>query len=197
MSGSDDDNMHFYHFWNIPGDNLWWQCIFDPFPDHQRGESGSTEQGDWTFPESSNHTYFSCMTSFYWDYLNEMSASDVTLFKAFTMFTETVDAGTMRQCRSLAGTFDPASNTVKLGWNRRKDQPGHQYTIRWAHSPFASFTGGTLVGTITSPNTADSNTVYTTFSNGALASHQWVWVAIQPSGASGFRQIAIDLEMND
>jgi hypothetical protein len=196
MSGSDDDNMHFYHYFNVPGDGLWWQCILDTFPDHQRGASGSTEHGDWEFPESVNHTYHSCMTSFYWDYLESRSPGDITQFKAFTMFTESVDAGTMRQVRSLAGAFDPDTNTVKMGWNRRKDQPNHEYTIRWAHAPFASFSGGTLVGAINAPNTADSNTVYTTFTDAALSGHQWVWVAIQPSGASSFRQIAIDMELN-
>jgi hypothetical protein len=197
MAGSDDDNMHFYHFYNIPGDGLWWQVIVDTCPDHQREASGSAEHGNWEFPESSSYTYFANMTAFYWDYLDARSPGDVTLFKKFTYFNESLDEGTMRQVRSLCGAFDPASNTVKLTWNRRRDQPNHSYAIRWAHAPFASFSGGTSVGSINAPNTADFNTVYTTFSDAALASHQWVWVAIQPSGAASFRQIAIDLELND
>jgi hypothetical protein len=196
MSGSDDDNMHFYHYFNVPGDGLWWQCILDTYPDHQRGASGSTEHLNWEFPESVNHTYFSCLTAFYWDYLESRTPGDITEFKAFTLFSESVDDGTMRQVRSLSGAFDPASDTIKLGWNRRKDQPNHVYTIRWSHDPFAAFSGGTLVGSINAPNTADSNTVYTTFTDGSIAGPRWVWVAIQPSGASSFRQIALDLELN-
>jgi hypothetical protein len=196
-AGSEDDGMHYYHYCNIPGDGLWWQVIFDPFPDHKREGLGATEHGDLTYPETVNHTYFSQLTAFYWDYLNGMTPGDITQFKNFTFFSESVDSGTMRQTRTMSGAFDPASNTVKLAWNRRKDQPNHEYTIRWAHAPFASFTGGTLVGSFNAPNTANSNTVYTEFVNGALAGHQWVWVAIQPTGSASFRQFAIDLELND
>jgi hypothetical protein len=196
LSGSDDNNWHFYHFANIPGDGLWWQVIIDTYPDHQRGSSGSTEHGNKEFVDTGSFNYFSMMNAFYWDYLQEVPYGDASQFASCTMFSETVADSVMRQIRTLAGTFDPATNTVKLGWNRRKDQPGHQYTIRWAHAPFVTFSGGTLVGTISAPNTADYNTVYTTFTNGALAGHQWVWVAIQPAGSSSFRQIAIDMELN-
>jgi hypothetical protein len=197
MSGSDDENRHFYHYMNIPGDGLYWEAVWDSLPDHQRGASGSDEHGDWDFPDSVNHTFLSTMTAFYFDLLNPMSSSDVMLIKNFTMFSELgYDEATWRQVRTPQYVFDPATNTIKCGWNRRKDQPDHAYTIRWAHAPFASFTGGNLVGTINAPNTANNNTVYTEFSNVALAGHQWAWVAIQPSGASSFRQFAVDLELN-
>jgi hypothetical protein len=199
MAGSDDDNRHFYHLMNLQGDGLWWECVIDTFPDHQRGAAGSAEHGNWDFPDSANHTYWSCLTSFYIDILDgTLSDSDVLLIKNMSMFSELgFDEATWRQVRTPQYAFDPASNTIKCGWNRRKDQSGHQYTIRWAHAPFASFTGGTLVGTIDAPDTADYNTVYTEFSNGALAGHQWAWVAVQPSGASSFRQWAVPLELND
>jgi hypothetical protein len=196
MSGSDDENMHFYHFLNLPG-GKWVEVILDSFPDHQRGADGSDEHGNWDFTQDPGHTYHAQMTAFYIDYLAACSASDETLIKNLTMVSELgFDEPTWRQVRSPQYWFTPEDNTIHCGWNRRKDQPGHEYTIRWAHSPFASFSGGNLVGTIAAPESADFNTVFTEFSNGALAGHQWAWVAVQPAGASSFRQWAVPLELN-
>jgi hypothetical protein len=193
---SDVNNWHFYHFFDIPGDGLWWQCIVDTCPDHQRGEGGSVEQGDLEFLDSGNlaHTYFDMMTSFYWDYVTASSAGKTTQLKPFTMFYENNSTVPIRQVRSLSGAFDPETNTIKLHWNRRKDQPGHQYTVRYAFSPISTFSTATLAGTFNSPNTGSENGVYFEFTDAALASNAEVWVAIQPNGTSLFRQFSLELE---
>jgi hypothetical protein len=196
MAGSDDDGMHFYHFLNLPG-GVWVEVIIDGFPDHKRGFSGSAEHGNWDFPEVPGHTYFAQMTAFYIDYLAACSASDETLIKNLTMFSDLgYDEATYRQVRSPQYWYTPGDTTIHCGWNRRKDQPNHVYTVRLAHHPFASFAGGNLVGSFNAPDTADYNSVFTEFSDAALAGHTWAWVAVQPAGAASFRQWAINLTLN-
>ena len=195
-SGSDNNNWHFYHFFDIPGDGLWWQCIVDTCPDHQRGESGSVEQGDQEFPDSGNlnHNYFDMMSAFYWDYVYQGSTAGlVTQLKPFTFFYEDNSSVPIRQVRSLSGAFDAATNTIKLHWNRRKDQSGLEYTVRYSYSQIGTFSNATLAGTFDSPDTADYNGVYFEFTDAELANHSSVWVGILPTGAASFRQFELAL----
>ncbi|MEZ4225717.1 MAG: hypothetical protein R3B13_32495 [Polyangiaceae bacterium] len=193
-SGSDDNNWHFYHFLDIPSDGLWYHVIIDTYPDHQRGEPGADEQGDQEFPSGGNqYNYFSMMTSFYYD-LPYASASGQVQFREFSLFYEDNATVPLAQVRSLNGAYDPATHTVKLGWGRRKDQSGHGYSVAWSYSPITSFGSATLAGSLKSPNTDAYNGVHYTFSEADFANHPRVWVAIQPEGATTFRQIAIDLQ---
>ena len=194
-SGSDDNNWHFYHFLDIPSDGLWYTIIIDTFVDHQRGDAGSAEHTDFEYPDPSgtlsagnvNKKYFDLMSAFYWHNPGGGSTGSLQL-RQFSFFSEDNSSVPLAQVRSVNGAFNPATNEVFLGWQRRKDESAKEYTVRYAFAPITTFASATLSGTFNAPDTDDYNGVHHTITDAAFASHSYVWVAVQPTGSALFRQ---------
>jgi hypothetical protein len=94
----------------------------------------------------------------------------------------------------LNGTFDPSTNTIKVGWMRRKDQSGHAYDVSWSYSPITDFAAANPAGSVTSPDTDAYNGVHFEFSEADFANHDLVYVAIKPEDSTLFRQFWIPLK---
>ena len=67
---------HYYHLLNLPAVGAWIHVIIDMHPQHRRGDSGSADPGDMSYPTTatyggydppSTYNYFDTLTRFYMD----------------------------------------------------------------------------------------------------------------------------------
>jgi hypothetical protein len=198
-TGMESDNGHYYHNYNLGGTEypagLVWQISVDTFPDHQRGNSGGMEVGDKSFPYP-NCGYFDCMTTFYidWPYAGVPAGNQLQFIDKITLYSGKEAADLMRNVRSFQSAYHAATNTIYLGWSRRKDNSGLGYTVRYSYSPITNFASATLAGTFKSPDTDAYNKVKFMFKLPSAPAGSTLWVAVQPDGRTDFRQEAVKLK---
>ena len=197
---AENNNWHFYHFYNLHPTGQWEQVILDAHPGHQRSWPGDTEYGEKLYPssETPDLTYFDLLTRFYFDlpYVQWPGPVDFYL-DGFEFFQETA-AENVDQVFSIHGVFVP-SNLLRVGWSRRKDQESIAHEVRYAFSDIHSLGWNAATpapgGVVVPPSgSGPYQTLEYSTSSINLSGRSAIFFAIKPQGASRFRQIAIPLD---
>jgi hypothetical protein len=193
---------HFYHHFNIPHTDSWYQVIVDTHPSHQRQAPGSVEWhdhahfsgqpawnymdalGNWYFDSTVTHPALTFPCDFYFDDI-EYFSEDETLMNMETVY-------------AVHGGFDVGSSTVYVGWSHPKDDDTTKADVVYAFSDL--YASGFASGT-TFPGTSGGVTPLSSVYNCQLVSsnsitlgvNTVIYVGIRQQGDTGFRQIAIPL----
>lgn len=203
-SRNEDDNMHWYHFYNIPPTGEWHQIIWDTHPNHQRSENGGTEQGDQQYPWPAlfpTTQYFDALTYWYYDTQGSLSAHPADwYFDRFECYTET-NPENINQIYSLNAVYVPSSNTVYVGWMRNKNDNSVNHDVRYAFTNiwtlgYANATpapGGTG---IVPPDFQGANGMEYQTTGINVSGQNTLYIAIKPQNSSLMRQIAIPISLS-
>ena len=198
-SGQEDGGGHWYHHYNLMYTGEWHQVIVDTHPSHQRGGNGSTEWGDQLHPTGeSNFTYFDLITRFYLDFPYETySPMPATFYiDGFELYEETRSEN-VAQIYSMNAVYIPSSNTVRVGWQRNKNEDSVRHEVRYAFSDIHAlgWANATVApnGTITPPGSGGYNGMEWSSTALNLSGRTMLYVAIKPQNSSLMRQITIPL----
>jgi len=196
----ESDNLHYYHQYNIIPNGHWTKVIWDMHPSHQRDESGNTEQDNQPNPTSeSGINYFDCLTRFYLDfYQSYVSANPATwLFDGVRVYKET-NTEEEQYVYSVAGTYDSDTSQLSVSWSRDKDETGNHF-LRYAFSDIHSlgWSNATVCpsGTVSPPGSGGYNTMLYQTTSITMGSNTSIFIAIQYTGQSLFKQIEIPLDL--
>lgn len=136
-NSAEDGGGHWYHHFNVGyASGEWQQVIVDTHPNAVRGGSGNTEYGDKPYVTGeSGYNYFDGLTRFYLDLQRKMDGTPPADFyvDGFEFYKETRPEN-VAQIYSLTGVYVPPSNTLRVGWQRHKDQNGVAHQVRYAFS---------------------------------------------------------------
>ncbi len=201
----ESNNWHFYHFFNvIDTEGEWEQFLVDPVPQHQRSHEGGEDYPSQLHPSTVSPllNYFDLMTRFYVDFWEKTKTFHPwplpTHFYLddFELFEEPFNENLL-QVSSLHGVYLPGSNTIRVGWMRRKAEDTLAYDITYAFSSIyvSGWAGATAAPG--SPIVAAGNGSY----NGMLyattaidvSAHGSIFIGIKPQNSALFRQIEIPL----
>jgi hypothetical protein len=188
-NNAESNNWHFYHLFNFESTGEWEQVIVDAHPNHQRGESGNAEQGVQN-PEP-GYTYFDLMTRFYLDFPYTLPAGNI-LMDGFEFYQETRPEN-VEQVYSIHGTYVRATNTIRLGWMRNKDENNVQHDVRWATEDIhmTGWDAATPLGTVTPPGWQGYNGM--ALNQQIALPAGTVYLAIKPQNSAIFSQIALSI----
>jgi hypothetical protein len=188
---------HYYHFYNFQPTGEWEQVILDYHPTYLIGGSGNAEIGNHANPFGGSWTYVDALTRFYFDGQNGMKSTPATFyFDNYELITlpssENVD-----QVYSIHGVYVPSGNKVIVGWSRRKDQDSLTYEVRYSFSDINSsgWSAATAApgGSIPGNGLGAYNTMEWSTTGITTSGKNTLYIAIKPTTASNFRQIAIPL----
>lgn len=139
VSSEESDNGHYYHYLNLEPHQNWHRVIIDSHPDHQRGASGSTEQGviETGLLGDAGYNYFDLMTRFYIDGQGTLSAHPSTFYlDGFRMYEESRDED-IDNIYSLSGVASNVNaNQIVVSWRRNKTRDDDLFDIKYAFSSF-------------------------------------------------------------
>jgi hypothetical protein len=216
ITSQESGGNHYYHNLNLGYTGAWHQVIIDTHPSHQRGAEGFIEWGNQPYPTCSTaatpggmllgggssadcgtFNAFDANTQFYIDsgYTNIPSGSNFYI-DSFELYQEMNDEN-VDQIYSLNGVYVPGSNTIRLGWNRRKDEdPSIAYEVRYSSTDVfkSGWDAATPApsGTVTSAGGAYNTMFYVTDQINVTGLSQ-IYMAIKPTNSNKFRQIVIPI----
>ena len=196
ISSAESENMHFYHFFNFDYTGQWEQAIVDMHPNHQRGGNGNTEWGNQLHPSrESGFNYFDLLTRFYMDFPYLKFASPSTFYiDSFEFYNQTAQENE-DQVYSVHGTYIAASNTLKIGWQRNKNENTILHEVRYAFSDIHTlgWNSATVApnGIIAPPGDGGYNGMEYQTNAINLSAQSVIYLAIKPQNSNLFRQIAI------
>lgn len=199
-NSAESDNLHFYHWFNVPYTGQWHQVIVDNHPDHRRDDpaGGNDEQPVMINPTGEpGVNYFDAMTRVYVDFhLNPSSYPADFLFDGFELYNE-IRPENVDQIRALNGVYVPSTNEIIVGWRRNKNDNTINHEVRYSFQDI--FTIGWNAAT-PAPNGLVAPLGYGGY-NGmewstrsiALGTNKTIYIAIKPQNSTLFHQIAIPL----
>lgn len=201
---SGEGGNHFYHFFNVPHTDSWYQVIVDTHPSHQRGGPGAMEWTDHAhFSGEPSWTYFDALSRWYIDTTVSSANSGLSFPNDFYIddiefFSEDDSTSDVDHIYSINGGFDVTSGTVYVGWSHPKNDGSTKAQVVYAFSDLHAlgFANGTVFPG-TSGGLTPQGDVYACelLSTNAIdvSGHKTIYIGIQQAGDTGFRQIAIPL----
>ena len=192
----EDGGGHWYHWYNFDYTGEWHQVIMDTHPHHVRGASGNTEHGDQEYVTNEpDWNYFDGLTRFYLN-LNQRPPSypAVLYFDKFELYYDP-NPENVQQVYSLHGVYIPASNMLKVGWSRDKNENDVDHEVRYAFSDIHKSGWATATpapgGVITPPGWAGYNGMLYQTDQIDVMGYDKIYIAIKPTNSQTFRQIVI------
>ena len=195
-SGAEDGGGHFYHKLDIGSTGEWTQVIIDTHPDHVRGANGDQEHPDQLHVSGeANYTYFDLLTRFYIHLPYDQPNFPANFYlDSFELYEETRPEN-VDQVRAIHATYVPASNTIRLGWMRKKNEETVKHEVRYSFSDIhtSGWDSATAApnGIVTPPGDGGYNGMIWSTTGINLQGHDRVYIAIKPQNSSGFRQIVV------
>lgn len=187
---------HYYHFYDFKYTGEWEQVILDSHPTYLIGGGGNNEVGNVPTVSAANWTYIDALTRFYFDGQRGLSSVPATFyFDGFELFTRPANEN-IDQVYNIHAVYVPSTNEVAVGWSRRKDQDSLTYEVRYSFTDLNASGGwdaGTPApnGTLKGDGTGAYNLLSYSTTGINVSGKSTVYVAIKPTTASTFRQIAI------
>lgn len=199
---------HFYHFFNLPKTDQWYQIIVDTHPSHQRSGPPSREWHNHPyFSGEPNWSYFDALGLFYFDttvnatVIAGLSYPHDWYFDDVEFFYEDDSTSDIEHVYSIHGGFNQATNTIYVGWGHPRDDSTTKAQIKYSYSDLR--VGGWASGTdfpgtnqstggltpqsdVYSSELVSTNAISTTGQN-------YVYVGVRLAGDTAFRQIQIPL----
>jgi hypothetical protein len=198
-SNAEDGGGHWYHNFNLGyGGGEWQQVIVDTHPNAVRGGNGDTEWGDQTYiTKESGYNYFDALTRFYLDFQGGMSGEPADFYlDGFEFYRETRPEN-IQQVYGLTAVYIPSSNTVRVGWQRNKNENSVRHEVRYAFTDIhtVGWAGATAApnGVVTPPGVNGYNGMDWSTTGINVSGQNTLYIAIKPQNSSSFRQIAIPL----
>jgi hypothetical protein len=197
-SGAEDRGGHFYHKLDIPYTGAWTQVIIDTHPDHERGANGDAEHPDQLHVSGeSNFTYFDLLTRFYIHVPYQQPTRPGNFYlDSFELYQET-NPENVDQVRAVHATYVPSSNTIRLGWMRKKTEENVNHEVRYSFSDIhaSGWASATVApnGTVNPPGDGGYNGMIWSTTGINLSGRDRVYIAIKPANSSGFRQIVVPI----
>jgi hypothetical protein len=200
-SQPEDGGGHFYHNFDIPYTGAWHQIIVDMHPTHRRGDDPSFEWGTSAYyiTHETGFNYFDALNRFYFDLQGDLPNGPPPAdfyFDGFELYQDT-NPENVNQIYSLNAAYVASSNTVVMGWNRRKDEQAVAHEVRYAFSDIYALGYGNASVAPNSPVKGGPDGVYNQmkYSTTAInvAGHTTLYMAIKPQNSNLFRQIVIPL----
>ncbi len=192
---------HFYHHYYIPYTGAWHQIIFDMHPTHERGRDPYIEYGESKYYPSgeTGYNYFDALTEFYLDLQGNLPNGGPPAdfyFDGFELYQEARPEN-VNQVYSLNAVYVPETNFIRVGWNRRKDEPNVNYEVRYSFNDIHTIGWNSATpapnGTVVqNGETAYNITSYKT-NNINVSGQSKVYIAIKPQNSNLFRQIEIPI----
>jgi len=193
---AEDGGGHRYHGYDINyAQGNWEQLIIDPHPDHSRGANGDQEEGVVMYPTGeAKYNYFDALTWFYIDFQDDLPAPADFFVDGVELYRETRDEN-IDQVYSLHGVYIPQTNTVRVGWKRRKDQETIRHEVRYSFTDIFStgWSAATPGGMVSAQAGGGYNGMGWSSSSISTSGRSTLYVGIKPENSAKFRQIAIPL----
>lgn len=197
---AESNNWHFYHLFNFFGTGEWEQVIIDTHPSYQRAGPPNNDIGNKAFPSTvtPTYTYFDLMTRFYLDsgYTVFPSNPNDISFGGFEPYVETYPEA-INEVYAVHAVYVPGTNTLRLGWNRNKDDCSTVHEVRYAFTDIhvSGWNAATAApgGSITPPNCGGYNMMAWSSSAITVTGQTQIYLAIRPVGSTLFTQIRLPL----
>lgn len=207
-NSQESDNGHWYHHYALTHegdgtDGAWWQIIADTKPSNQRGPAlmlPSTPLDD--MPNEPGYNYFDLLTRWYLVHTRQSQLQQTIIdVDGVELYSDPNDEdvlniSSMHACRSV----NPATpNKLVVNWCRQRSAPSALFDIRYATTSFhqnGGFSHGAAApsGTgVASLGGGDYEMCQYTTEAIDLTGLDFIYIAIQRQGVSGFREIRIPL----
>jgi len=198
---AEDQNKHYYHYYNLEATGEWHQVIVDFHPNHQRSANGGVEQGVLEYPTGeSGMNYFDLMTRFYVKFVSGLSSYPGThYFDGFELYHDP-NPENIDQVYSLSGVYVPNTGQIIVAWKRRKEENDVAHEVRYSYNSI-HVTGWENAKTL-SNSTVMPKGIYgyngmkfktTTDLLEDFNKPASVFIGIKPTNSSSFREIEIPL----
>lgn len=190
-----DGGTHYYHYYN-PRPNVWTRMLLDWHPQHYVG-GPTSDPGVSQYPTSSGAgwNYMDALTRLYWNipYEDPTSYPAVFLWDGMEFYNDTQANEDLTNIASLEASYNVGTNLLHLGFVRNSADDT-TYTVKYASSDIhvLGFANATELGT----SGVDGQGDYVTKKvEGTvdLSGQATVFLAVQKSGNSTFRQIELPL----
>lgn len=186
---------HWYHLYNFDYTGEWHQVIMDTHPSDARGKPSGRELGDQEYVtgEFGVWNYFDALTRFY-IHQSQTSQYNVGYYlDGFELYHDP-NPGNVDQVFSLNGVYVPSSNTIQVGWSRRKDEATIKHEVRYSFSDIhaSGWEAATEApGIVESNHNSGRSTMGYVSDQIDVTGHDKIYIAIKPENSNLFRQIAI------
>jgi hypothetical protein len=200
-ASAEDGGGHYYHHFNLGyAEGEWQQVIVDTHPNAIRGGNGNTELGDRAYVTGeSGYNYFDGLTRFYLDLQGSMSGSPPADFyvDGFEFYRESRPEN-IAQIYGLTGVYIRSSNTVRVGWQRNKNENDVRHEVRYAFQDIFQLGWAAATpapgGTVAPPGYQGYNGMDWSTTQINVSGRSTLYIAIKPQNSSSFRQIAIPVD---
>jgi hypothetical protein len=191
-----DGGTHYYHYLNLrPG--VWTKVIIDNHPQHFVG-GPTSDPGVVTSPttDGSGWNYFDALTRFYWNpYATAPSGYPADMyFDDFQFYNETLSED-VANIATVEASYKSSDTTLRVGFCRNSADDAASYTAKWSLSDITDntqFGAATTLGTSGADGLGDYVNKHIS-GTADLSGQSVVYVAVQKSGRSDFRRIALEL----
>ena len=198
----EDNNCHFYHYFNLMNTTAWQLMVIDSHPDSQRGASGGVDQGDIInyMKQQPNYNTFDLWTRFYFDTDGYHTTNGDFKIANIQAYQDTTNFN-LRQVHSINAAYESSTNTIYVAWRRYKDDNSVNYDVRYAFSDIFALgysnatpaPGGTNIPPLGFQGYAGAKYKTTGIDVRGRSS---IFIAIKPVNSSLFSQVEIPLTGN-
>jgi len=190
---------HGYHHFNVAPTGTWTRLVMNVQPSHFRGQSGGKEHGNQLHPtKEPEYNYFDALTRLYIDACRSKPTSYPAVYHLdeFEFYREPNEEND-EQVYSIAATYVRGASEVILTWSRRKDEPRTEHEVRYAFEDIHKIGWDRATpapGGIVRPlGDGGYNGMLYRSRDLPLDGKRMVYLAIKPTGARLFSQIALPL----